>query len=1185
MRERISRLANGFIENEVPRAVAQPARIEEELLTEKWSGAFRLDTENHVQMKGLVCSDDPRVTPIKTQFKGYDASIPFQVTVRPDEEEREINGAFTVVGNGFELRVPYHFVLNGGAALRAQARFETPADFARFVQEDREAADRLFRSQSFYDQPLMKDLSVAARYDGLTRRGDIGNALEEFLVSTGAKEAVRFTVYDSARTYQMPHTVFTDTVKIEKNTWGSFTLRVSADADFIVPEKALVTEKDFDGDTCLLPYQICTDRLHPGVNRGHIRIEGTYQSFEVGLSCALSTYQPESNQEQLEFQRALTEFTRLHLLYLAGTRTSAEDLEQLQGLIGKLRGAQPSEIRFQLIHAHLYVLQRKAELASMLLNDLYGPVYERRESRPDLYCYYLYIRYLLEGQPEQKELLTELLSQFRQDGAGGALMFLVRLAAEQRLQEDSVYFLQEIRREYDNGERSPYLYMALCLKYRRLPELLTMMDDLSLQALSWGSENGLVGLSLARQTASLAASERGYRPGYVRLLKRLYQTFGQSEVLAAVCTLLMKGDIQTPDSFSWYEKGVKSDLRLTRLYEYYLCTRPENCSEPLSAPLLGYFAYQHSLGVKAKTALYRYILSHYQPGDREYDAYRGQMEQFVMGEVLHGNVDDRLAYLYQRLLYPEMVDEKVAGILPMILHTHMVVTAEKQMTQAVLRYEESTEETSAPLRGGRAFLPIYGDHYVLMLQDANGNRYTGFHTDVVPLMEKEPLLSACRAYRPPHKEEGFSECRALYEAGDYTRQGIDLFRETVLNPALSRPFREKLSAAVIRWIHDSKDELIFDKDYLNMDASQMKPAERGLWIESLIDRGYYADAWAQIPAYGYRRLDEERLLALASAEAEAGTRGDLLSEIAAWLFAKGKTKPPLLSLLCGTLQSDTDRMLQVWDAAREAGADTGDMEERLLAQMLFTGRYDRAGDVFTAYAEKGTVDGMLVRAYFTVLCYRYFLEDRDLGEDNVAYIEQHDRKETRVGDLPVIHRLALTKYYYGAFILTDDQMEFGRELVQSILDDGLVFEYLKPLSRKLGMQIKLQNRQIIEYRAGKNDQLQLRYRVLPDQTEFAEETFRHMYEGIFVKTLTAFEGDTVEYDICRRTADPDAREVLYQGSFFVSSEEAAAPYGRMGQMNQLLRLAQSGDEMALKRAMEDYGVRETMTKAWFPLKK
>ena len=159
MRERINRLANGFIENEVPNIKAEPETIEEELITGQWQGSFRIFSENHVQMKGLVYSDNPHVKVLRRQFKGYEATIGYQLKLHHKEEAEDISGRFVIVGNGCEREVPFHFLLSGARKVRTEARFETIEEFAAFVQEEKEAGGRLFNSPHFEKQPFMQNLS------------------------------------------------------------------------------------------------------------------------------------------------------------------------------------------------------------------------------------------------------------------------------------------------------------------------------------------------------------------------------------------------------------------------------------------------------------------------------------------------------------------------------------------------------------------------------------------------------------------------------------------------------------------------------------------------------------------------------------------------------------------------------------------------------------------------------------------------------------------------------------------------------------------------------------------------------------------------------------------------------------------------------------------------------------------
>ena len=79
------------------------------------------------------------------------------------------------------------------------------------------------------------------------------------------------------------------------------------------------------------------------------------------------------------------------------------------------------------------------------------------------------------------------------------------------------------------------------------------------------------------------------------LAKRLYETYPETGLLEAVCSLLIKGDRRDGESFSWYEKALKSRINLTRLYEYFLYSLPENYGSLLPKEVLLYFSYEKDL--------------------------------------------------------------------------------------------------------------------------------------------------------------------------------------------------------------------------------------------------------------------------------------------------------------------------------------------------------------------------------------------------------------------------------------------------------------------------------------------------------------------------------------------------------------------------------------------------------------
>ena len=97
------------------------------------------------------------------------------------------------------------------------------------------------------------------------------------------------------------------------------------------------------------------------------------------------------------------------------------------------------------------------------------------------------------------------------------------------------------------------------------------MTKFELQTLSFGVSHGLV----ARATGRRKLQKPPLRPDITirctaGLLVRLYDRYPEKKLLEAICCMRIKGDCQGPEDFVWYEKALKEQINLTRLYEYYL---------------------------------------------------------------------------------------------------------------------------------------------------------------------------------------------------------------------------------------------------------------------------------------------------------------------------------------------------------------------------------------------------------------------------------------------------------------------------------------------------------------------------------------------------------------------------------------------------------------------------------------
>ena len=284
MKERINRLAKGLIEYGDVQVSFSAAEIEGTVIfDDKMRDEFRIVCEQGGSVKGLVYSTNQRVSLFSDNFMGRDCRVIYEVDASYAEED--IEGEFQIVCSGGEFRIPYCFHV---CAVNPEGRkIESLEDFTGLVKENGEEALRFFESSDFIKCPFMQEAGIRTLYDGRWGRGSRHNALEEFLVGAGAKEPVRFTVKEAEKEYQLPEESFCDTLTVQRSGWGYVRLELSSDSDWIQFDRPAVTDADFDGDLCSVPYTVRYDRLHAGKNYGRIRVRGLYDEAVLPVSAVL----------------------------------------------------------------------------------------------------------------------------------------------------------------------------------------------------------------------------------------------------------------------------------------------------------------------------------------------------------------------------------------------------------------------------------------------------------------------------------------------------------------------------------------------------------------------------------------------------------------------------------------------------------------------------------------------------------------------------------------------------------------------------------------------------------------------------------------------------------------------------------------------------------------------------------
>ena len=1187
MRERINRLARGIVDTESPECVCRPAAIEEAVRAgETARGEFFVLSGNGLTVKGLVYSTDGRVRIPDNSFGGLRSRVTYEVDSEQLTDGEEIRGELCLVTNAGERRLPYVFRAEAGASVRALAGLKRPMDFARLAREDMDLACRLFDYQDFVTAPFMQGTRARAVYEGLKGGRDRAGAVEEFMVAMDMKPAVEIHVKEETRKYQEHVAAFDDVLVIRKKNWGYVKLSVETEGEFLTAARERLTDRDFKNGEYALSFHIDPDRMHRGRNLGCITIRGIRGESRVYIVAEGHEQEELQGMERLARRQEFQKYLALRLDYACG-RGAAEPLAQaMAGELLKLRSAAGSEPLTDLLTAEAVLMCGRRDQAAGILEECRGPVWERRGQDPELYCFYQYLVMETEQKPGQLEALVRLLHSYTDESRKHFFLFYLLLKLDDSLYDNPGLLFEGMREYFNCGCASPFLYIEACRLLGREPTLLREVDSFAVHALRLGAKRGLVGRELALRTADLAVNARGYHRLCVRLLEELYEKYPEEEILSAVCSMLIRGSQVSSRAFLWYERGIEAGLSLTRLYEYYLASLPDNYGHLMPREALLYFSYARDLDEEAKSRLYRNILLYMKPDTPLYREYERDMEQFAVDQVFKSRINGRLAVLYEHMLYRDMIDIPLARILPVLLKSYRIECRNPRMNYVIVCHEELDAEEAYPLHGGVAYVPLFSERNVLVFQDGYGCRYMDVSCLKTRVMNRPDLESRCFEVYPEHPMLLMMEVRRVLEGSIGGEKDIAVLEQALEQERLNPLYRRLILNRMIAYYdHLPGEGNGMEKGLgylLRTDCKTLTREQRKRTASIFIRRGYWVEAWEILRVYGWEGQDPSLLGKLCEKIILQNLfdEDEKLLRMAADVFDAGKADSVILDYLCEHYNGTTEKMYRILEAAAGTDVETYDLEERLLGQMLFTSCTEHMDRVFELYVDRKRSSEALVKAFFTLRSMEYFMGRAPMTEQVSGYLEKNVSGVVEKDRVPVIYLLALTRYYASCPSLTPEQRKLCRALTDELLRGGMVFPYMQKLAAHISMPEDITSKVMVQYNGRRDSKPVMRSRILPEETEYRSDEMRRVYQGIFVKQMVLFDGEVLEYEIFdegRSGSGPRQRGKI-------DAAPADSPgESRFSSLNHMGICLKKGDMDGLKREMRNYLIKTGTVETMFDL--
>lgn len=641
------------------------------------------------------------------------------------------------------------------------------------------------------------------------------------------------------------------------------------------------------------------------------------------------------------------------------------------------------------------------------------------------------------------------------------------------------------------------------------------------------------------------------------------------------------------EAFEVYAKAVANEAKVIKLYEYYLYALPDDFQGKMPREIYLYFSYGNSIRPDAKLPLYCNILQNFSEDSDIYRKFIREIQAYTIDNLLAANINDKLAILYERMLYAGMIDAHVAAVLPAILKAHRIETADKRQTAVIVRYEELRGEQRYPLKNGATYVPLFLENAVLLFQDAYGNRYADVPYTSTPVLEREELEQRCFEIVPEQPMLKLAAVRKIAERGIAQQKELHMVEEILLQAALSEPYQLRLSRAVLRYYDGLKEEaegVLDDKGLAclkRIAPERLAKTDMPMYLRVMVKLEQYEEAWRAAACQGALDAEQRTLEALVLHVIRARGRMDdpLLLSLALHLFLRGSEHRLLLAYLCRYYNGQSRMMLRILRRASERVADTADLAERLLAQLIFVREEQGLDEVYGIYVRQARKDKVLINAYLTQKCMDWLLDERVVSGEVFAQLEQLIGAEKQLEHVPELYLLALARYYAEHKSLSAQQQALLARIMPLLLSEKLVFAWTRKLARFVKLPDDVMDKTCIEYHGDRNERPQLWVRILPHETDFHEEEMQRVYQNIYVRQLVLFAGERAEYRICENGAPLE--KAAAEGKLNAVASEHMAKGGTWALLNELSALLGGKDETALKEGMLRYVRMQAITDVLF----
>ena len=875
------------------------------------------------------------------------------------------------------------------------------------------------------------------------------------------------------------------------------------------------------------------------------------------------------------YKRHLVAYHRARIDYEISGQKDGEALRRMSEELDKLTPYRNEHIIIVLLRAECEFLLGNPDRARGLMDTVRNTIINNRQAFLDEYFLLEYLNCRIAQQPDKTAALVRLLNKFiREEHKPELFYFSVQLDPD--LPESSRYYYDFMHALYQDGLNSPYLYIYYIRFLNEHPEYLHEPTDLDMHALNFGSRHRMLSAELVRVLTERAASLNFSSPLYYPIFRALYTEKKDKALIQAICSALIRSNRREARFHSWYAAGIAENASITGLYEYYMYSLPEKDLR-IDRDVLMHFAYQNSLDAGTRARLYAYILQNGEARALAFKVYEAQITEFALSQLKERRVSRDLAVLYRYLISSGKDLSGYYEYLTEVLFTYSYEAPDPETTALVAVYPEIRHEQSYPVENGSACITVLSERQTVLKQDAFGNRYVIEGIRREKLLDEPAALEECRRNCPDDLILQLDQVNRILEAEETKAEDAADLELAMRTLPLSDLYSARIFEKLLHYYESHAAGKGSRSFLLDVDRSTLNRRERSRLINALICSEAWKEAYEAVCAEGMEGVEPERLRDLCTALIRNDEfRKDAVSDVLCGeTLRRDCYNGTILDHLCEHYNSSTADMYDLFRKARENDIPMYDLDERLLAQMIFVNNNGQIDDVFRWYADHRKASESIVKAYFTMKTERYFAEDEDIDGTIFEYIESVAEGMNSPDELPVIHQLALTKYYASLESLDEKRKKLAEGFVNSLINRGYVLPHFKTLGKMIPIPASVRDTALILYRSTSAAPY-IMLQIEPSEKIRHRGILNRMYGNLYVCENTLFQDEVLHYEIYEPEGGMDV--LKEQGTLRYEDPGDQGDDSRFGLLNDMLEEYQVGNDSGLQYKMEDY-LRDTLVAA------